>query len=174
MGAKVFWLALLCCLPLRSLRLTSAYGYRLHPVVHRIILHAGVDLSARSDTVFAVLDGVVNTCRYDPGLGLYIRISHAAQLETTFGHLSQWLVLPGDTVQAGQAVAISGATGITTGPHLHFAVTCQQHSIDPLRFLWRMINSNNHPSNSDFYEQTNEPTDRHKADRKDRRSAIAL
>lgn len=140
-GAKLFSLALLCCLPLRNLRLTSPYGYRLHPIYHSVRLHAGIDLAASSDTVFTVLDGVVTVCRYDPGLGLYVRVAHRGSLETIYGHLSQWFVLPGDSVLAGDAIALSGATGATTGPHLHFAVTYHQHYIDPLQFLWRMVNT---------------------------------
>lgn len=139
MGVKLFGLALLCCLPLRNLRLTSGFGYRLHPIYHRVRLHAGIDLATRYDTVYSVLDGVVSACRYDSGLGLYVHIAHSDGVETIYGHLSQWLVLPGDTVQAGDAIAISGETGAATGPHLHFAVQFHHHYIDPLQFLWRMV-----------------------------------
>lgn len=140
-GAKFFSLALLCCLPLRHLRLTSPYGYRLHPIYHSARLHTGIDLAASSDTVFTVLDGVVTDCRYDPGLGLYVRVAHCGSFETVYGHLSQWFALPGDTVHAGEAIALSGATGATTGPHLHFAVQLNKKYIDPLQFLWRMVNT---------------------------------
>jgi murein DD-endopeptidase MepM/ murein hydrolase activator NlpD len=126
---------LACCLPLRHLQLNSAFGYRVHPLSHIWKMHAGIDLAARSDTVFAVLDGVIATESYDNRLGLYIKIEHSGELETVYGHLSQWLALPGDSVAAGHAIAITGATGAVTGEHLHFAVRYQGRFIDPLHFL---------------------------------------
>jgi len=131
---------LLCCLfalPLRHLQLTSAYGFRLHPVTGKYAFHSGIDLRARHDTVFAVLDGTVADEGYDRLLGIYIRLEHG-DFQTAYGHLSQLLILPGDTVAAGDAIAISGATGRVTGGHLHFSVQFRHHSIDPLRFLMNL------------------------------------
>lgn len=145
MGAKFLCRLLLCSLPLHNLRLTSPFGYRLHPIYHTIRLHAGIDLAAHNDTVFTVLDGRVTACRYDAGLGLYLHVDHAGGLQSTYGHLSQWLVLPGDTVRAGDAIAVSGATGTVTGEHLHFAVSCQGRWLDPLQFLLQLFNYSRPP-----------------------------
>lgn len=135
---------ILCSLPLKQIRLTSGFGYRLHPIYHRIKMHAGIDLAARHDTVFSILEGVVRNCRYNDKLGLFITIDHGQTLNSNYGHLSQWLVLPGDTVGAGEPIAITGATGVVTGEHLHFAVTFGNHWLDPLKFL-TILNRNLSP-----------------------------
>lgn len=139
MAVKFFGLLLLCSLPLRHLRLNSGYGLRLHPISHDWKRHGGIDLYAHHDTVFAVLDGITSRCAFDNRLGLYIKVVHAEGLETTYGHLSQWLVLPGDTVITGESIAVTGATGAATGEHLHFAVKYNNTFIDPLKFLTRMV-----------------------------------
>ena len=135
MAVKLWGILLLCSLPLRQIRLTSSFGYRLHPVYHHIKLHAGIDLAAHRDTVFSILDGVVKSCRYSNTLGLFVRIDHGSSLNSLYGHLSQWLVMPGDTVSAGEPIGISGATGIVSGEHLHFAVTYGKSWLNPLKFL---------------------------------------
>jgi murein DD-endopeptidase MepM/ murein hydrolase activator NlpD len=135
MAVKLWGMLLLCSLPLRQVRLTSSFGYRIHPVYHRIKLHAGIDLAARHDTVFSILDGVVQTCRYSRTLGLFIRVDHGSTLNSLYGHLSQWLVLPGDTVNAGDPIGVTGATGVVSGEHLHFALTYNNRWLNPWRFL---------------------------------------
>jgi murein DD-endopeptidase MepM/ murein hydrolase activator NlpD len=131
---KILLACCMVCLPLRHLRITSCYGFRVHPLTGRFSFHKGVDLRARSDTVFAVLSGKVISAAYDPLLGFYVRLSHG-DFETIYGHLSQILVLAGDLVIAGDALGISGATGAVTGEHLHFGV-CYRHSpVDPIKFL---------------------------------------
>jgi murein DD-endopeptidase MepM/ murein hydrolase activator NlpD len=99
-----------CCLlalPLRHLQVASAYGDRIHPVTGRYAFHTGVDLRAQQDTVFAVLNGIVSDAGYDRLLGIYIRLEHG-DFESSYGHLSQLLLLPGDVVSAGDAIAVSG------------------------------------------------------------------
>lgn len=145
MVAKIWTLFLVCSLPLRQIRLTSGFGYRLHPIYHSIKLHAGIDLAAHRDTVFSILDGVVQNCKYDGGLGLFVTIDHGSSLHSIYGHLSQWLVMPGDTVEAGEPIAITGSTGIVTGEHLHFAVTYRNRWLDPLKFLYHTICRNSGP-----------------------------
>jgi len=136
-----FLLTVAFCLPLRHFSQTSGFGYRVHPVTGKYCFHTGVDLRADKDTVFAVLDGVVSAASYDRLLGIYIRLNHS-DFQTLYGHLSQILVLPGDSVSAGDAIAISGATGRVTGPHLHFSVQFRHRNIDPLRFLLDIQNLN--------------------------------
>lgn len=121
------------CLPLKRLSLTSAFGYRIHPVTGKYAFHAGVDLRARSDTVFAVLPGIIEF-GYSPFLGIYLTITKDG-LQIIYGHLSQVFVMTGDQVMPGTPVAITGATGRVTGEHLHFAVKYDGCYIDPLRFL---------------------------------------
>lgn len=120
--------------PLRQLVVTSPYGYRIHPITEKRTFHHGVDFSARSDTVFAVIDGTVESTGSHPTLGRFIRLSHG-QFTTVYGHLSVIGVRAGQFVLSGQAMAITGTTGRSTGEHLHFTVRYHARTIDPMRFL---------------------------------------
>jgi murein DD-endopeptidase MepM/ murein hydrolase activator NlpD len=139
---KVFLAAgLIACLPLKHICLTSPYGYRTHPVTGRYSFHAGIDLRARSDTVYAILPGTVERIGYDPFLGLYIKLAHP-NFTTIYGHLSQVFVFQADSVCAGNAIGLSGHSGRTTGEHLHFAVQYHGRYINPLKFLINIMNLN--------------------------------
>jgi murein DD-endopeptidase MepM/ murein hydrolase activator NlpD len=127
------------CLPLKHICLTSPYGFRIHPITGKYSYHAGIDLRARSDTVYAALPGTVERAAFDPFLGLYIKLAHS-DFGTIYGHLSQIFVLPSDSVGAGTAIGLSGSTGRTTGEHLHFAVQYHGRYIDPLKFLINIMN----------------------------------
>jgi len=131
---KLLAAGVIACLPLKQICLTSSYGYRIHPITGKYSYHAGIDLRARSDTVYAVLSGMVERTAYDPFLGLYIKLGHS-DFATTYGHLSQIFVLRRDSVKAGDAIGLSGSTGRTTGEHLHFAVQYHGRYINPLKFL---------------------------------------
>ena len=133
---NLFTFILCCCLPLKHLTVTSAFGYRIHPITHLFSFHNGVDLSARRDTVYAVFDGTASV-GYDERLGLFIAIA-GGELTCTYGHLSAILISAGP-VTSGQAIAITGATGRVTGAHLHFAVKFRGQAIDPLQFLYQLI-----------------------------------
>jgi murein DD-endopeptidase MepM/ murein hydrolase activator NlpD len=129
-----------CCLPLKHLRLNSDYGYRWHPVTGKYAFHAGVDLEAKSDTVYAIFPGKVNI-GYNQFLGVNIKIN-CAGLQAIYGHLSQ--ILTTDSVSAGTPIAISGATGRVTGPHLHLSIKYKDHFINPLAFLYAILKQQNH------------------------------
>jgi murein DD-endopeptidase MepM/ murein hydrolase activator NlpD len=128
---------LLCCLvlalPLHRLSVTSRFGWRIHPITRRLDFHAGVDLRANGDTVYAMMDGPVQA-GYNTLLGNYIRLG-SGDLEIVYGHLSQIFVLTGDSVRVDQPVAVTGSTGRVTAPHLHFAVRYQGRYINPITFL---------------------------------------
>jgi murein DD-endopeptidase MepM/ murein hydrolase activator NlpD len=141
--SKILLACCLVCLPLRHLQITSRYGYRVHPITGRYTFHKGIDLRARSDTVFAVLPGTVMTATYDHLLGFYVRLDHS-DFQTLYGHLSQVFVLAGDSVTAGLALGITGISGRVTGEHLHFSVSYHQQAIDPVKFLVRLSNLSLH------------------------------
>jgi murein DD-endopeptidase MepM/ murein hydrolase activator NlpD len=136
---KLLLLTSIVCLPLKSLRTTSPFGYRIHPVTGKYAFHAGVDLKAKHDTVFAIMDGMVKTMGYNKLLGIYVCLDHGC-CQSLYGHLSQLLVNQADSVQAGDPIAITGATGRVTGEHLHFSISCGGHPIDPLKFLYQILN----------------------------------
>jgi len=74
---------------------------------------------------------VVSRAGYDPEYGLFAQIDHADGYQSMYGHASRLLVAAGDTVSAGQAIGLSGSTGRSTAPHLHFEITEDGRSIDP-------------------------------------------
>lgn len=129
----------MAALPMKHLTVNSGYGKRVHPITGRSSYHTGVDLKARNDTVYAVLEGTVCQVAYDPALGIYLSLGHGSQIETLYGHLSYPLVRPDDSVRAGDPIAISGATGRVTGEHLHFSVRCRGKYVNPIKFLHQII-----------------------------------
>ncbi|QXV63675.1 M23 family metallopeptidase [Mucilaginibacter sp. 21P] len=131
------------CLPLRSLTVISPFGYRIHPLSGKITYHPGVDLRARYDFVYAIFDGIVDRVSYDPSLGLAIQIRRG-KVVAIYGHLSKSLVLPDDTVRAGQVIAISGASGRVTAAHLHFAIRYGGRYLNPLNFLYELLKTTHH------------------------------
>jgi len=130
------------CLPLLKLSINSSFGYRVHPVTGKYAFHNGVDFRARSDTVFAMMDGTISAVAYDDLTGIHIRIDHGNGIISVSGHLSQVLVTPGEEVSAGQPIAITGKTGRVTGEHLHFSVYVHQRYVDPLEFIYQTIKNN--------------------------------
>jgi murein DD-endopeptidase MepM/ murein hydrolase activator NlpD len=134
---------LLCCLflPLKHLSLTSDYGYRIHPITKQYQFHNGIDLKARHDTVYAMSSGVASV-GYNDLIGFYVLITDG-QFKVVYGHLSA-LLSAGGPVLAGTPIAITGATGRVTGEHLHLAIKYQEHYLDPLKFLYELIKSQNH------------------------------
>jgi len=133
----------LVCLPLKQLKINSGYGFRIHPLTGKYAMHDGVDLQARHDTVFAVLNGFVKAVGYNDGLGISIRLNHG-DIESVYGHLSRILVGPQDSVSAGDPIGITGATGRVTGEHLHFCICYKHQYINPIKFLYELLNKNDH------------------------------
>lgn len=95
--------------------------------------HAGLDLAvpAGSD-VRASGGGAVKETGDDPAFGLFVLLEHPQGYQSMYGHLSRVLVVRGDTVRAGQVVGLSGSTGRSTAPHLHFEIRRSGRSVDPL------------------------------------------
>lgn len=124
--------------PLKHIRVTSHFGYRNHPVVGGIRLHSGIDLKAYYEPVFAIADGMIERCGYDDISGNYIVVNHG-KVKTAYCHLSKLLYEKGTIVTGGEIIAISGNTGRSTGPHLHFGVKYVNKSVDPrlLTFIFK-------------------------------------
>jgi murein DD-endopeptidase MepM/ murein hydrolase activator NlpD len=133
----------LVCMPLHDLHINSGYGYRVHPVSRQYVWHAGIDLRARHDTVFAIMNGIVRQAAYDPGLGFYVELGHG-EVESVYGHLSRILVYRLDSVTAGQPIAITGTTGRVTGEHLHFSIRYHKKPVNPIQFLYELLIKNQH------------------------------
>ncbi len=118
-------------------RISSNYGYRTHPVTgERYKLHAGMDVPASMGTpIVAAADGTVILAGYNGGYGYCVIISHGGGLSTLYGHNSSLNVSVGQKVTRGQQIALSGNTGLSTGPHLHFEVRVNGTAKDPLPYL---------------------------------------
>lgn len=121
-------------LPLKQLVVTSPYGYRIHPISGKRAFHHGTDFSASADTVYAVFDGLVENTGYHHELGRFVELKHG-QITTVYGHLSAIGVKEGQLVKSGQALAITGSTGKSTGEHLHFTVKNEGQTVNPMRLL---------------------------------------
>ncbi len=116
---------------------TSEFGYRTDPFTGQTSGHGGIDLAVPTGTpVRAALSGTVTVSSYSQSsYGYYIMIDHGDGLATLYGHCSQLLVSVGQTVETGDVIALSGSTGRSTGPHLHFEVRVNGTRVDPRSYL---------------------------------------
>ena len=116
-------------------RITSAFNpKRKHPVTGRVTPHNGTDFATPVGApVYSTGDGRVLALRDHPYAGKYIVIEHNSVYKTRYLHLSKFLVKRGQTVKRGQKIAISGATGRLTGPHLHFEVLVRNRPVDAMK-----------------------------------------
>lgn len=98
--------------------------------------HLGLDIAVPSGTAIrASGGGVVAQAGQDPELGFFVLLTHPEGYESMYGHASRVLVASGDTVSAGQVIALSGSTGRSTAPHLHFEIRHLGRSVDPLTLM---------------------------------------
>ena len=118
--------------------ITSVFGYRDSPTAGASSNHGAIDIAVSYAPVYAPADGKVIIARYLSGYGNYVMIDHGDGYYTGFGHLSSFNVSQGQTVSRGQQIAVSGNTGISTGPHLHYEVyiggTANSYRVDPLQY----------------------------------------
>ncbi|AKA37106.1 murein DD-endopeptidase MepM [Yersinia ruckeri] len=119
---------------MKQFRVSSNFNpRRLNPVTGRVAPHKGVDFAMPVGTpVLTVGDGEVVIAKYDGAAGNYIAIRHGRQYTTRFMHLKKLLVKPGQKVKRGDRIALSGNTGRSTGPHLHYEFWVNQQAVNPL------------------------------------------
>jgi murein DD-endopeptidase MepM/ murein hydrolase activator NlpD len=123
--------------PIKGAPITSLYGLRFHPILHILRLHAGIDFGAAvGSLVRAAADGKIEIAGPVSGFGNHVRIQHAG-FETSYSHLSEIpeAIHPGVEVKQGDIIALSGNTGLSTGPHLHFEFYLNRDAVDPLPHL---------------------------------------
>lgn len=111
--------------------ITSKYGNRIHPISNKKKFHTGIDIRAKNVKVFSSLPGKVTKVDYSKTLGIYVEIKHKDDFTTIYGHLSKILVLENETVDNTKAIAISGNTGGSTAPHLHFTIKKANNYLNP-------------------------------------------
>jgi len=120
--------------------ITSGFGWRRDPVYGDWRFHQGIDIAAPPGTpVVAAADGVVRFAGWNQGYGKAIEIDHGHGITTFYAHCSRIAVRVGQRVRRGQIIAYIGATGKTTGPHLHYEVRVRGVPQNPERFIIREI-----------------------------------
>ncbi len=118
-------------------RITSGYGFRSDPFTGRRMFHGAIDIAMPENTpVYAASEGTVERTGYDRISGNYVVINHGNTYFTTYAHLNRILIRKGEPVTSETQIGLSGNTGRSTGPHLHFQVqTPDGSSIDPLTLI---------------------------------------
>ena len=124
-------------MPLASYkRVSSEYGYRIHPTLGINKFHNGVDFAANSGTpIMAAYGGTVVGAAYNSSMGNYVMIDHGDGLFTIYMHASELYVSSGQSVSKGETIAAVGSTGRSTGPHLHFSVRLNGEYVNPWNYL---------------------------------------
>ena len=117
-------------------RITSEYGYRVHPTLGYTLFHNGIDIASPYGTdIYAAYDGKVVAADYTSVMGNYIMIDHGDDVYTVYMHCSKLYVKKGDIVVTGETIAAVGSTGRSTGNHLHFSVRVNGSYVSPWNYV---------------------------------------
>lgn len=120
-------------------RTASGYGYRIDPVYNIRTFHKGMDFSCDKKTpVYATADGVVESAKWQRGYGYTVVIDHGYGYKTLYAHLldKKFLVKKGQKVVRGEQIALSGNSGKSTGPHLHYEVIVKGQHVNPVNYYF--------------------------------------
>lgn len=117
-------------------RISSPFGYRMHPTLGVVKFHNGVDLAAPAGSaILAAYDGTVISAAYNDSMGNYVMINHGDGVYTIYMHASALYVSSGQKVSKGETIAAVGTTGRSTGNHLHFSVRVNGEYVDPMGYI---------------------------------------
>ena len=115
--------------------ITSRYGVSSRI---RSSNHTGLDIAAKKGTPIQVVsDGVVTFAKYNGSYGYLVKVDHGNGVETWYAHTSKMYVSAGETVKAGDVIALVGSTGNSTGPHLHFEIRINGEHVNPQKYLYK-------------------------------------
>jgi murein DD-endopeptidase MepM/ murein hydrolase activator NlpD len=122
--------------PINSSFVLSEFGWRVHPIIHRVRFHTGVDLPTwMGAPIFAAASGTVTKSGWMAGYGNRIEVDHGYGFSTIYAHNSLNLVQVGQTIHKGQMIAKAGMTGMAEGVHCHYEVRFFDRPVNPTRFL---------------------------------------
>ncbi|MFN3604181.1 MAG: peptidoglycan DD-metalloendopeptidase family protein [Leptonema sp. (in: bacteria)] len=116
-------------------KITSFFGYRNHPLYGYRQFHGGIDIALNFQRVTAARDGIVYFAGFMGGYGLAVIIKHDSKFKTLYAHLSKIFVKEGQIVRTGTPIGISGNTGFSTGPHLHFEIIYNGIPVNPFVYI---------------------------------------
>ena len=118
--------------PIKYGRLTSNYGYRIHPVTDKLDFHTGVDIASQQGSpITASLYGKVAEVGESNIYGNYIVLEHSDNLKTIYSHCNEIIARVGEFVKEGDRIATVGSTGMSTGSHLHIEVVVDDKYVNP-------------------------------------------
>lgn len=122
--------------PCKYSRVSSPYGWRIHPVYGYKKFHYGIDLAAKQGTpIVASRAGKVTKATYDSSAGYYVTLDHGDGFSSKYLHMTHYIVKKGDYVSAGQVIGYVGSTGASTGPHLHFGILYKGEYVNPANYI---------------------------------------
>ena len=122
--------------PCSWIKLTSPYGYRIHPTLGTRKFHNGVDLANNQGTpIYAARSGKVTVATYGGTYGYYVTINHGDGYSSLYAHMTHYTVSKGQTVKKGDVIGYMGSTGRSTGPHLHFSIFYNGSSVNPMNYI---------------------------------------
>lgn len=122
-------------------KISSPYGWRVHPIYKTRKFHAGIDIGAKAgDPIKAAANGTVIFSGKSGGYGNFVTIDHGKnaqniKVSSSYGHMSQYSVHIGQNVFKGDTIGYVGSTGVSTGPHLHFEVKENGNSVNPSKYI---------------------------------------
>lgn len=121
--------------------LTTSYGMRIHPFYKTLTSHQGVDYAIpEGSRVFATADGKVKEVRRSSTQGQTVIIDHGNGYETSYSHLQRISVVRNQQVRRGDIIALSGDTGLSLAPHLHYEVRLNGMRVDPIHYFFQELN----------------------------------
>ena len=132
-----YWDAYPSAIPVAGTSITSPYGYRRNPLGYGYEFHKGVDFKAKYTDVWASGAGKVTFASYHSGYGYMVVIDHGYGLVTKYAHLSKIKVSVGDQVDRYDVIAVSGNSGRSSGPHLHYEVLENGESLNPMDYVYK-------------------------------------
>ena len=122
--------------PTNSIRFTSYFGMRTHPITLRRHYHAAVDLAgALGQEIFATADGEVIYSKRQEMLGNCIKIRHKYGYQTLYGHLKKIVAEVGDKVRKGDVIGTMGSSGRSSGVHLHYGISLNRKAQNPVKYF---------------------------------------
>lgn len=117
-------------------RISSGYGWRIHPIKDERIFHTGIDIAIPLNReIRAAASGKVIQSGWISGYGKAVTIEHGNNIKTRYAHNSSLLIKKGTIVNVGDVIALSGSTGLSTGSHLHFEIINGNDTVNPIKYL---------------------------------------